>query len=135
MYRPPTWSEEVNGDVYTYVALVLQAAQALNITVPEGKKYNVPSGNFTFGYTGNTSSLASLTSYTEVAISGADDFSDDGVTIKDVFDLIVSNTREVTPTCTSLRYPVHLPISPNRPRSSRHHLAAWVCAAETVFWE
>jgi hypothetical protein len=102
MYTPNAWSQEVNGDVYTYAALVLQAAQALNVTIPGGKKYNVPSGNITLN-TGDASP-PSLTSYTLTAISGADDFNDGSVTIKDVFDDVVNVTREVTPTCESLNY-------------------------------
>ena len=87
----------MNTDVYGFVALILQAAQALNITAPGGHKYNVPSGNITVDLTGPTTST--LVSYTEAAISGADDFVDGGVTIKDVFDEIVTVTRTITPTC------------------------------------
>ena len=85
----------MNTDVYGFVALVLQAAQALNIAPPGGRKYNVPTGNITL----NIDMTPTLVSYSHVAISGADDFADGGVTIKDVFDVIVSTTREVTPTC------------------------------------
>ena len=86
----------MNTDVYSFVALVLQAAQALNITVPGGHKYNVPIGNFTISDIIGTST-PTLASYSSVAISGADDFNDGSVTIKDIFDIIVRNTREVTP--------------------------------------
>jgi hypothetical protein len=48
----------MNGDIYVFSALVLQAAQALKIAVPGGKKYNVPSGNITFGDTGDASPRA-----------------------------------------------------------------------------
>ena len=34
----------MNTDIYAFVALVLQASQALNITIPGGKKYNIPTG-------------------------------------------------------------------------------------------
>jgi hypothetical protein len=88
----------VNTDLYAFVALVLQAAQALNITAPGGHNYNVPTGTINNTLTGD-STPPTLTDYTQVAIAGADDFADGGVTIKDVFDIIVSNTREVTPTC------------------------------------
>lgn len=97
LYEPESWSQEVNTDVYSFVALVLQAAQALNITVPGGRKYNVPIGNFTISDIIGTST-PTLASYSSVAISGADDFNDGSVTIKDIFDIIVRNTREVTPT-------------------------------------
>jgi hypothetical protein len=103
LYTPDAWSQGVNGDAYTYAAFVLQTAQAANVIIPGGKNYNVPSGNITFGDTGDASP-PSLTSYTRIAIAGADDFNDAGVTIKDVFDVIVEITREVTPTCESLCY-------------------------------
>ena len=102
MYTPQTWSTEVNTDVYAFIALVLQASQALNIPIPGGKKYNVPTGNITLGSSGGPPA-PSLVSYTQTAIAGADDFVDGGVTIKDVFDVIVSTTRDVTPTC---KFPV-----------------------------
>ena len=89
----------MNTDLYSIVALVLQATQALNITVPGGRKYNVPTGNFTLSSNITGTSTPALTSYSPVAIAGADDFADGSVTIKDIFDIIVSNTREVTPTC------------------------------------
>ena len=60
--------------------------------------YNVPSGNIAVDFTGATT--PTLVSYTPLAIGGADNFFDDGVTVKDIFDVIVSTTREVTPTCT-----------------------------------
>lgn len=103
LYSPDTWSLGVNTDVYAFVALALQAAKALNITAPGGRKYNVPTGNITIDYTGDTS--PDLVSYSQVAIAGADDFYDGGVTIKDVFDVIVNTTRTVTPTC---RFPIIL---------------------------
>jgi hypothetical protein len=129
MNAPNAWCSEVNGNIYTFAAHVLQAAQALNVTIPGGKKYNIPSGNFPLA----TPSPAGLTPYTPVAIFGADDFNDTGVTIKDVFDVIVNNTREVSPTCKSLRYPVHLLIPPTHPQSSRYCLVIWVCRGEPVF--
>ena len=98
LYTPRAWSEDVNNIVYPFVAIVLQAAQVHNVVVPGGRKYNIPSGNFTIDLTGGDSTLT-LTSYSEVAIAGADDFADGDVTVKEVFDIIVSNTREVTPTC------------------------------------
>ena len=98
LYSPESWSSEVNTDFYELVAFVLQASQELNITVPGGKKYNVPTENITIGPNGGTS-VPTLTSYSPVAIVGADDFVDSGVTIKDVFDIVVNVTREVTPTC------------------------------------
>ena len=97
LYFPDAWSQNVNTDVYNFVALALQAAEALNITAPGGRKYNVPTGNIAINDTGDTST--ELVSYTGVAIAGADDIYDGGVTIKDVFDAIVNITRTVTPTC------------------------------------
>ena len=91
----------MNGFLYGYVALVLQASQAHNITVPGCHKYNVPTGNITIDDTLETSS-PNRTSYTTEAIAGADDINDGSATIRDVFDGIVEITREVTPTCKSL---------------------------------
>ena len=99
LYQPGIWSQEVNTDLYSFVALVLQAAQALNIHIPGGRKYNVPTGNFTISSDITGTSTPTLTSYSGVAIAGADDFADGSVTIEDIFDIIVRNTREVTPTC------------------------------------
>lgn len=98
---PTTWSQSVNTDLYEFVALVLQASQVHNITIPGGQKYNIPAGgNITTPET-RRASTSTLTSYTRIAVAGADDFNDNGVTIKDVFDIIVNNTREITPTCKS----------------------------------
>ena len=96
-----TWSDSVNGFIYQFVALVLQAAQAHNVTTNGGVKYNVPSGNITIDGTGNSSS-PSLTSYSTAAIIGADDFDDEDITLTEAFDIIVNITRQVTPTCTFL---------------------------------
>jgi hypothetical protein len=87
----------VNTDAYEIVALILQIAQANNVTVPGGHQYNVPSGNIT-GPTLLTQP-GPVTSYSTAAIIGADDFNDDETTMKDLFDIIVQITREVTPTC------------------------------------
>ena len=130
LYNPPTWSEAVNGDVYQLVGAILQAAEAHNITIDGGINYNVPSGNFTIHIPSETGTVTSqnLTSYTQVAIVGADDLDDDNVTVKDVFDVIVDITREVTPTC---EFPVvrsHLFVLLTRPGSSRNLLGSWVRA-------
>ena len=114
----------MNTDLYEFVALVLQASQALNITLPGGQKYNVPTTNITVNFTGDAT--PTLFSYSQQAIAGADDFLDDDVKIKDVFDAVVSNTREVTPTC---KFPVirsHLLISPTYLQSSWNHLVTRV---------
>jgi hypothetical protein len=95
------WSDYVNGYVYEFVAFVLQASQAYNITIDGGDKYNVPSGTIVTGMMGNAPPPG-LTSYTETAIIGADDFNDDDTTLSNVFDTIVNLTRQVTPTCMSL---------------------------------
>jgi hypothetical protein len=89
----------VNGDLYRLVVLILQAAEAHNITVGGGSQYNVPSGNFTFNLPSVPATSESLTSYTQAAICGADNFNDDDVIVRDVFDTIVDITREITPTC------------------------------------
>jgi hypothetical protein len=125
LYTPETWSSEANTDIYAFVALALQASQALNITVPGGKKYNIPTGNITLNTSGD-SPAPTLVSYSQAAIAGADDFVDGGVTIKDVFDIIVSNTREVTPTC-EFSPPLGLFVALTHHQSSRNCLVTWVC--------
>ncbi|KAF9644793.1 alpha/beta-hydrolase [Thelephora ganbajun] len=102
LYSPTIWSQYVNSYVYDVVALALQASRAHNITVPGGHKYKVPSGNVTINRSflslASVASSPNLTSYTSMAISGADDFNDDNTKIKDIFDIIVDTTREVTST-------------------------------------
>lgn len=99
----------MNTSIYQFVAFVLQASKAHNVTVDGGAKYSVPSGEFaidesTFGaFLSDVPPSRDLTSYALTAISGADNFNDDETTIGDVFNLIVNNTREVTPTC---RFPL-----------------------------
>lgn len=101
LYSPETWSQYVNADIYQFVALVLQAAQAHDITIDGGHNYNVPSGNITIAqpFMGLSNAPPTLTDYTSVAIGGSDDFNDTNVRIEELFDVIVENTRELTPTC------------------------------------
>ena len=111
LYAPTSWSDQVNSQVYQLVAAVLQLAQEHNVTLSGGAKYSVPSGNFSFDKTLLSTIGAAppqnLTSYALAAISGADNFNDDSVTIKNVFDVVVSNTRQVTPSCEFLvTYPL-----------------------------
>jgi hypothetical protein len=121
----------VNGDVYQLVGTILQAAEAYNITLGGGIKYNVPSRNFTINIPSQTGTVTSqnLTSYTQVAIVGADDLDDGNVTVKDVFDVIVDTTREVTPTCELPIVRSHLFILLTRPGSSWSLLGSWVRAS------
>lgn len=93
-----TWTTQVNGFLYEFIGLVLQAAQAHNVTAPGGRKYNVPSGKITIDDTVATF-YPNRTSYSQVAISGADNFNDSDTTIREIFDIIVENTRQVTPAC------------------------------------
>ena len=86
----------VNSVIYEFVAFVLQSAQAHNITIDGGAKYNVPSGKITIDEIEIPSPL-NVTSYTTAAVIGADDFNDDNTTTKDLFDIIVNTTRQVTP--------------------------------------
>lgn len=106
----------MNDVTYNLVASILQTSQAHNVTIDGGDKYNVPSEEVTidesiFG------PPQSLISHALEAISGADNFNDDNTTIREVFDSLVNNTREVTPTCESSLfthiYSFHLP-SPNQ---------------------
>ena len=92
----------MNTYVYDVVALVLQSAQAHNITVPGGDKYSVPSENITDPIPPTllgSDPVSNLTDYSPAAITGADDFRNNQTTIKDIFDIIVQTTREITPTC------------------------------------
>ena len=103
LYAPTSWSDQVNNDVYQIVAAVLQLAQDHNVTLSGGAKYSVPSGDFSIHKTPLSTIGAAppqnLTSYALAAISGADNFNDDNVVIKDLFDAVVSNTRQVTASC------------------------------------
>ena len=121
----------MNGDVYKFVGLILQAAEAYNITLGGGIKYNIPSVNFTFE-TG-PAPPQNLTSYALAAIVGADNFNDDNVTIRDVFDIIVDVTREVTPTCEFSTARSYLFVLLTRPISSRNHLVSWVRASGDIY--
>ena len=89
----------MNNEVYPVAVSLLQLAQAQNVPVPGGRHYTLPSENISYPIPLDAISPPDLTSYTWVAISGADDFGDSRTTIKDIFDIIVETTREVTPTC------------------------------------
>ena len=130
VYTPETWSNDVNTDVYASVALVLQASKALNITIPGCEKYNVPTGNITLN---GSNSPPTLVSYSAEAITGADDFVDSGATIKDVFDVIVDITRDITPTCTFSAVSSLLFVSLTCHQSSWSRLVAWVCTRTSIF--
>ena len=126
-----TWSESVNGFLYEYVALVLQASQAHNVTIPGCRKYNVPSGKITIDETVFASTL-NRTTYSEAAITGADDLRDADVTIRDVFDIFVENTREISPTCVSFAVRPTLFVLLTCPQSSRNCLAVGVHATSIL---
>ena len=104
MYAPRSWSEFANSEFYPVAGFVLQTAQTHNVTIPGDHKYNVPSGNFTdqiqtlFSQDG-FASTSNLTSYSILAIAGADDFRDNNTETKLIFDDIIENTRDITPTC------------------------------------
>ena len=103
LYTPTAWNQSVNTYVYEFVAVVLQSAQAHNVTVPGGDKYNVPSENIadpTPPTVLRSGPVLNLTDYSTAAIIGTDGFRDNQTTIKDIFGVIVQITREVTPTCT-----------------------------------
>ena len=89
----------MNNEVYPVLVSLLQLAQAQNVPVPGGRHYNLPSQNITHPIPPDVISPPGLTSYAWVAISSADDFEDSKTTIKDIFDIIVETTREVTATC------------------------------------
>ena len=102
LYSPTSWAQHCNEDVYPLIALIHQTAEAHNVTLDAGLKINVPSGEFTFDKSRLAKSGAApgaLTSYSQAAISGADNFNDGSARVSDVFDTIVANTRQITPTC------------------------------------
>ena len=101
LYSPSMWSEKVNGYLYQYVALALQISQAHNITIAGCREYNVPSEDITLENPPEAELQPSAMSYSQYAISGADDFNDEMVTVKEVFDVVVKTTRKITPTCES----------------------------------
>jgi len=55
------------------------------------------------------------------------------MTIKDVFDTIAKNAREVTPTCRSPMIRSHLFAVLERPKSSLNRLDYWVRTRATIF--
>jgi hypothetical protein len=111
------WSDSVNGFLYEFVALVLQASQAHNITIPGCPKYNVPSGNITLDDT-IAVSYPNKTSYSDAAIAGVDNFNDDNTTIREIFDVVVEVTRELTPTGELSIYRPPMPVHFRDPSSS-----------------
>ena len=60
LYAPTVWSDYINGALYRFVGLILQNAEAHNVTVGEGFKYNVPSGNLTLPSVPATQNLTSI---------------------------------------------------------------------------
>ena len=135
LYSPTAWAEHCNNEVYQLIGLILQTAAAHNVTLDGDAKFNVPSEKFALDESrlgGNGAAPGALTSYSSAAIAGADNFNDASATISDVFDIIVENTRQVTPTCEfSVRsYPFVLL---THPKSSRYRLDPWVRARPTVF--
>ena len=125
MLTPTIWSGSVNGFLYEYVALVLQASQVYNVTIPGFRKYNVPSGKITLDDAVDNSSPTRV-SYSRAAIPASDDFKDTDVTLRDVFGVFVENTRELTPTCVFLTIRPTLFILLTWPSSSRNCLATGV---------
>jgi len=131
LYAPTSWSDQVNDQVYQIVAAVLQLAQDHNVTLSGGAKYSVPSGDFSVDKsllrTIGAAVPQNLTSYALAAISGADNFNDDSVVITNVFDVIVGNTRQVTPSC---EFPVTYSFVSirllTRSEPSRNRLDSWV---------
>jgi hypothetical protein len=117
----------VNSDIYRFVGLILQAAEAHNVTIGGGIKYNIPPGNFTPGT--SPTPPQNLTSYALAAIIGADNFNDDNVTVKDVFDIIVDVTRDITPTCGFPIARSYLFVWLTHPESSRNYLGCRVRAS------
>ena len=113
----------MNDDIYRFVGFILQTAQAHNITIDGCPKYNVLSGEFMIS---SEAPSPNLTSYSATAISGADDFRDGDVTIRDVLDVIVNNTREVTATCEFFAIRLYLFVLLTRPKLSRNRLEYWV---------
>ena len=113
----------MSDGVYQFVGFILQTAQAHNIMIDGCPKYNAPSGEFTIS---SEVPSPNLTAYTATAITGADDFSDGDVTIRDVFDVVVNNTREVTSACEFFAIRLYLFVLLTHPKMSRNRLVYWV---------
>ena len=103
MHTPTLWAEHCNGDVYDLIGTIHTIAQAHNVTLDSGPKISLPPREFNIdkALMKRLSARApgALTSYSSAAIAGADNFNDGSATVSDVFDQIVANTREITPTC------------------------------------
>ena len=119
------WSDKVNGFLYEFVGLVLQASSAHNVTAPGGRKYNVPSEKIIIDNT-VAEFYPDMTSYTQLAIAGSDDFNDYNTTIRDIFDFLVENTREVSTACKLYTVPSYMFVLLTRPQSSRNRLVTRV---------
>ena len=111
------------------MAFLLQTAKAHNIPVGQ---YNIPSEPIVLHEP--PAAPPNLTSYTGAAIPGADNFNDDKVTIKDVFGVIVDNTRNETPTCESPIVCSYLFVWLTHLESSRNCLVYWVRTSGSISW-
>ena len=94
----------MNADLYPFVVLTplfLQGSQALTITVPGGEQYKIPTAIIALNFDGGTST-PTLVSDLPVAIVGADNFVGSDVMVKNLFDTVTGDAREVAPTCNFL---------------------------------
>lgn len=98
--NPGLWSAFANEALYPLVTGLFQAAQAHNISVSDDKSviYHVPSDTIEFDpslmWAGSP-----LGSFAFDAIIGADNNNDAGVTVKNVFDVVVNTIRTISPWC------------------------------------
>jgi len=97
------WSAFANETLYPFIAGIFQFAQAHNVSLSDDKSvvYHLPSQAIEFdpSLMWDGPPPGSLRSFAFDAIIGADSRDDEGVTMKDVFDVIVNTTQNITPSC------------------------------------
>jgi pimeloyl-ACP methyl ester carboxylesterase len=102
LHTPTAWAEHCNGDVYDLIRDIHKIARANNVTLEGGPVINIPPETSNTGRSllRRISGRApgALVSYSSAAIAGADNFNDASATVSNVFDMIVENTRDITPT-------------------------------------
>jgi len=93
---PEDWPVVANQFAYTAIVAILTAGRAHGFTDP----YVLPE-NPVEPFPQNSSGLPPSSNSIE-AIAGADGAASNGVPLKEVFDVIVATTRDITPTCMFL---------------------------------
>lgn len=104
MTNPGLWSGFANEALYPLVINLFQVAQAHNVPLSDDKSivYHVPSETVEFDPYLMWPGLyppGTLRSFVFDAVVGADNTNDTWVTMRDVFDVLVDTTRNISPTC------------------------------------